>query len=151
MKQTTTKPQIRKWDNGALRDSGDGKYDFFGFRHPLLEQSFGHYMNDHRKMPDGTIRDANNWWKGWGREISLQSMIRHVEDLTAIQAGYIVLEYRDEMGVHKKYAKDFDEANNLVKDWGKMNVDYKWITADECCNAIRFNSTSYLLDYLKNL
>jgi len=144
-----TKNKIRKFEGGGLRDSGEGKHDFFGFRHPLLELSFAEYMQSHRKMEDGTLRDAANWWKGWDKEISLQSLIRHVEDLQALQAGYIVFEVRDEGGVHKEYVKSIDEANNKVRDWKDMKVKFKWITAEECCNAIRFNSMSYLLEYLK--
>ena len=94
------KPDIRKFESGGLRDSSEGKLNYYGFRHPLLEQSFAKYMHEHRKMTDGTLRDANNWWKGWDKEVSLQSLVRHVEDLQAINAGYVVIEIRNATGVH---------------------------------------------------
>ncbi len=133
--------KIRKFKTGGLRDCGDGKLNYYGFRHPLLEQSFAKYMHEHRKMQDGTLRDADNWWKGWDKEISLQSLVRHVEDLQAIHAGYMVIEERDDEGVHKTYMTR-DEACMLTHD-------FKVITAEECTNAIRFNAEAYKLQLLK--
>jgi len=144
------KTKIRKFDNGAFRDTSDGKYDYFGFRNPLIEQSFAKYMHEHRKMSDGTYRDADNWWAGWDKEISLQSMIRHLEDLQAIQAGLIVFELRYNGGVHKIYLTGgIEKANEKVKEWKESDIGFKWITAEDCLNAIRFNSGAYLLQELK--
>lgn len=140
---------IRIFKGGGLRDTSDGKLEYFGFRHPLLEQSFAKYMHEHRKMSDGSLRDSNNWWKGWDSIISLQSLVRHVEDLQAIKAGYVVFEIRDEMGVHKEYINGIELANDKVKDWRKMKVDFKWITEEECCNAIRFNADAYKLQIIQ--
>lgn len=141
---------MRVFEGGGLRDSSEGKLNYYGFRHPKLEQSFAEYMHEHRKMPDGSLRDANNWWKGWDKEISLQSMVRHMEDLQAIHAGYIVFETRDEMGIHKEYVYGIDKACDRVNDFKELKTDYKWITSEDCLNAIRFNTQSYLLEELKN-
>jgi hypothetical protein len=135
------KQQIRQFSSGALRDSGEGKLNYYGFRHPVLEQSFAKYMHEHRKMIDGTLRDANNWWKGWDKEISLQSLVRHLEDLQAIHAGYSVIEYRKNGEVLKKY----------IPSGGVITIDddsVKFITEEECCNAIRFNAEAYKLQIL---
>jgi hypothetical protein len=139
------KPDIRKFESGGLRDSSEGKLNYYGFRHPLLEQSFAKYMHEHRKMTDGTLRDANNWWKGWDKEVSLQSLVRHVEDLQAINAGYVVIEIRNETGVHKVY-HDLSTNEPYVVD---EEDDVKVITAEECANAIRFNAEAYKLQLFK--
>jgi hypothetical protein len=137
--------KIRTFESGGLRDSGDGKYDYFGFRHPLLEQSFASYMHEHRKMADGSLRDANNWWKGWDKLVSLQSLVRHVEDLQALQAGLVVIEIRNKNGVRKVY-HDLSKNEPYVIE---KDETAKIINADDCCNAIRFNAMAYLLQTLK--
>lgn len=143
------KNTVRKFESGATRDTADGKLNYYGFRHPLLEQSFAYYMHEHRKQTDGSIRDANNWWKGWDKEISLQSLIRHTEDLQAINSGYLVFELRYEDGsVGKEYVDGISEANDSVKSWKEMGIAFKWVTVEETLNAIRFNTQSYLLQVL---
>ena len=98
---------MRKFKGGAVRDTAEGKLSYYGFRHPLVEQSFAKYMEGHQTLPDGSKREANNWWGGWSTEISLQSMIRHLEDLQALHAGYNVYEIRHKNGrVEKLYSKD---------------------------------------------
>lgn len=135
---------MRKFETGAIRDTGEGKYEYFGFRHPLIEQSFAKYMYEHSIMPDGSLRDANNWWKGWDKNISLQSMVRHLEDLQAIDAGLVVIEARYKDGSVKKI------YNTKPVELDKDVVSYKTINREECCNAIRFNAGAYLLDVMKN-
>ena len=134
---------IRKFENGATRDTTNGKFEYFGFRHPLVEQSFARYMHNHRTQSDGSLRDSNNWWKGWDTNVSLQSMIRHMEDLQALDAGLVVVEIRHKDGsVEKVYATEpvsLDKGDTL-----------KAINREECCNAIRFNSGAYLLEVMKN-
>jgi len=140
------KLEIRKFEGGALRDSGENKLNYYGFRHPLLEQKFAEYMHKHRQMPDGTLRDANNWWKGWDKEVSLQSLVRHTEDLQALHAGYDVIEVR-RAGVEKHYIKQdktIDFLNSIPED-----IPVKIITEEECCHAIRFNSGAYELQLYK--
>lgn len=134
---------IREFGNGAIRDTSNGKLDYYGFRHPLIEQKFAEYMHEHRKMADGSMRDANNWWGGWDTTVSLQSMIRHLEDLQALHAGYDVLEIRRNGSVKKKYIKHKEGVVNMLED-----DDVKFITTEDCLNAIRFNSGAYLLKCL---
>ncbi len=138
--------EIRVFEGGGLRDSGEGKLNYYGFRHPLIEQSFARYMDEHRKMADGTLRDANNWWKGWDKEISLQSLVRHVEDLQAIHAGYMVIEVRRN-GVEKHYI-EIEKGTNFLNSIPE-DIPVKIISAEDCLNAIRFNTGAYLLDHLK--
>jgi hypothetical protein len=139
------KIKIRHFNNGAIRDTADGKLEYFGFRHPLCEQSFAKYMLDHQQLPDGSMRDSNNWWKGWNQIISLQSMVRHLEDLQALHSGLVVLEIRSKRGVEKVY---YDLSKNIPYTPKKGEL-VKIITKEEALNAIRFNTQAYLLDYLK--
>jgi hypothetical protein len=135
----------RTFASGALRDVADNKLEYYGFRHPLLEQYFAEYMHKHRKMPDGTLRDSNNWWKGWDKIVSLQSLVRHVEDLQAIHTGFVVIEIRNKDGVRKVYHDLSKNEPYIIEE----DEDAHVVTIEECCGAIRFNSMTYLLDHLK--
>lgn len=133
-------PEIRKFDTGATRDTSSGKLEYFGFMHPLCDYSFANYMNHHRTMADGSLRDSNNWWGGFPKITVLQSLCRHIEDLKLINAGYFVYEYRtDKIAERKVFVNCLDP----------LPENYKEITEEECCNAIRFNSQAYLLEILK--
>jgi hypothetical protein len=128
---------MRVFSTGGLRSPSKGKIDFFGYREPLLENSFGRYMLKHQVMEDGNIRSPDNWQKGWPCIVSLQSMIRHCEDLQALEAGYKVYKVRDEDGEKTVYSK-LTTVNKGVK-----------VDKEETVNAIRFNCASYLLQHLK--
>lgn len=136
---------MRQFSSGAVRSSTKGKPDFYGYRHPIIERSYGEYMLKHQVQEDGQERKANNWWSGWDREVSLQSMIRHIEDLTALHAGYDVYKFYVNGEEKTKYLKKGTPIN--IPD----GVVAQAVTEDDCCNAIRFNSGSYLLESLKNV
>lgn len=80
--------QVRRFSTGATRDSDEGKPRYCGFNSPLVEKRFGEYMHKHRHLPDGTIRDADNWKKGMPPREVLESMMRHLVDLWLIVEGY---------------------------------------------------------------
>jgi hypothetical protein len=72
-----THPQIRTFDTGATRDTENGKLDYEGFISPWAWERYGRYMNEHRKMADGSLRASDNWQHGFPREVLLKSLFRH--------------------------------------------------------------------------
>ncbi len=135
---------LRKFNSGAVRSSSEGKIDWFGVRHPLVENSFGNYMKKHTVTEDGSKREFNNWWGGWDKKVSLQSMIRHMEDLQAINSGLIVVKKRNAQGESTIYVRP---GQVIVQD--KDDI-IEPVSEEDCVNAIRFNCGAYLLDLLKN-
>ena len=129
---------MRNYKTGATRSSADGKVDHLGFRNPITELAFGKYMLRHRVQEDGQLRAANNWWKGIDNNDTIQSLIRHTEDLSALHSGLFVYKIKDEDGEHTYYS---EKPIKLLKG--------NEITVDETTNAIRFNSMSYLLNYIR--
>ncbi len=131
---------VRILESGASRDTDNGKFEYLGFMHPLNDYSFAKYMHKHRFMSDGSMRDANNWWGGFGLDVCIQSLARHIEDLKLIYAGYFVYEKR--VG---------DKAERIVKKtkFKKLPKYYTEITVEGCCNAIRFNSEAFKLETMK--
>jgi hypothetical protein len=135
--------ELRKFDGGATRSSANGKIDWFGVRHPLVEKSFGEYMKKHTHTEDGSIREFTNWHGGWDKSISLQSLLRHVEDLQAIYNGYRVVKVRSRIGEVTHYLKKGETVELEDDETAEL------ISEEECVNAVRFNCGSYLLDILK--
>lgn len=140
MVEEKNETKIRTLKSGAIRDTDNGKFEYLGFMHPLNDYSFAQYMHAHRKMADGSMRDSNNWWGGFGLDVCIHSLTRHVEDLKLIHSGFFVYEKR--VG---------DKAERIVHKIRLKTLPkyYKEITIEECCNAIRFNADAYKLETIK--
>lgn len=125
---------------GAIRSSSKGKIEWLGVRHPLVEKSFGEYMKRHTRTEDGGKRDFNNWWSGWSEEVSIQSMLRHVQDLECLHAGLYVYKVKLE-----------DGEDTVVMPFKEKRPPNNWteVSKEECLNAIKFNVNAYLLNLLK--
>ncbi len=131
----------REFETGANRNGADGKLHPYGFRNPLCEHSFYKYMDIHRVLEDGSLREPDNWWKGWDRKVSLDSMVRHVKDLENIHAGYFV--YKEKIEGGELTYVFYNEPTNIPAHWHR-------VTEEEACNAIDFNSNAYKLEVLKS-
>jgi hypothetical protein len=81
---------VRTFDTGANRDSEAGKLDFEGFLSPLVLWEFGKYMDKHRTLTDGSVRDSDNWQKGMPLDAYMKSLLRHVFDLWLLHRGQSV-------------------------------------------------------------
>lgn len=85
--------KIREFETGATRDNNDDKLDFEGFFSPIVMLEFAKYMHKHRKLPDGSYRDSDNWQKGFGKgkehyDTVMESMFRHFHDLWMEHRGF---------------------------------------------------------------
>ena len=78
----------RVFASGANRDLDTNKHDYEGFLSPLALEAFGEYMTKHRKLPDGTLRDSDNWQKGIPLASYMKSLLRHAVALWKIHRGY---------------------------------------------------------------
>lgn len=79
---------VRTFNSGATRDTEQGKLDFEGFNSPLVVNRFAEYMDSHRKLPDGTLRDSDNWQKGIPLDVYMKSLWRHFHDMWLEHRGY---------------------------------------------------------------
>jgi hypothetical protein len=71
------RPGVRTFSTGATRDTDEGKLDFEGFLSPTVLKAFAEYMHEKRKMPDGSLRDSDNWQRGIPVDAYMKSMWRH--------------------------------------------------------------------------
>lgn len=67
----------RTFPSGATRDTDTDKLDYEGFESPLVMRRYAEYMHSCRKLPDGTLRDSDNWQKGIPLKEYMKSMTRH--------------------------------------------------------------------------
>lgn len=67
----------RTFDTGATRDSDGDKLDFEGFLSPLALKRYAEHMHAARKLPDGSMRDSDNWQRGIPLDAYMKSMWRH--------------------------------------------------------------------------
>ncbi len=69
--------KIRTFETGASRDTNEGKIEYARHLSPEAIKAFCEYMHKHRKLPDGTLRDPDNWKKGFPKQSLVDSMFRH--------------------------------------------------------------------------
>ncbi len=79
---------VRTFDTGASRDDEEGKLDYEGFLSPLVLDSFATYMDEKRRMPDGSLRASDNWQKGMPLDVYMKSMWRHFFALWSTHRGW---------------------------------------------------------------
>lgn len=79
---------IRQFATGATRDANADKIAYDRFLSPLVIKRFGQYMHGKRKMPDGSIREPDNWQKGIPLDAYAESGFRHAIDFWAAHFGY---------------------------------------------------------------
>jgi hypothetical protein len=88
MEEITMAEQLRKFETGAIRDSDAGKLDYEGFFSPIVMERYAQYLHKHRTLPDGTLRDSDNWQKGLGLNVYMKSLFRHFMDVWKIHRCY---------------------------------------------------------------
>ena len=71
----------RTFETGATRSSSEGKFGYEGFLSPLVLRRFGAYMHKHRALPDGSLREPDNWQRGIPLSSYMDSLWRHFMDL----------------------------------------------------------------------
>ena len=83
--------EIRQFDTGANRNGVEGKMDFEGFLSPLVLERYAQYMQKHRHLADGSLRDSDNWQKLFGSDhgnVCIKSAWRHFFSWWKSHRGY---------------------------------------------------------------
>lgn len=80
--------QIRTFDTGATRDTVKGKLNYVKALSPIVLQRYVQYLDAHRKQPDGSMREFDNWKKGIPEEIYLDGLGRHFMAAWLLAQGF---------------------------------------------------------------
>ncbi len=79
---------MREFETGANRNDETGKLDYEGFLNPLVLKRFAEYMDSHRVLESGEVRDSDNWQKGIPLDSAMSSAYRHFQDWHLEHRGY---------------------------------------------------------------
>lgn len=87
-KETNPKDVIRKFDTGATRDTVEGKLSYVKALSPIVLQRYVQYLNVHRKQPDGSLRDFDNWKQGIPIDAYFDGLGRHFVAAWLLEQGF---------------------------------------------------------------
>lgn len=87
-----TPSAVRSFGTGATRDLDANKLDFEGFLSPLVLERYAEHMHKARKMPDGTMRESDNWQLGIPVGVYIKSLWRHFFAVWKLWRGHKVTE-----------------------------------------------------------
>ena len=138
--------KIRTAKTGANRNPSDGKFQYSKFVNPLNEYSFAKYMHGKRLLPDGSLRNGDNWQKGLDKEWLMDSLTRHIKELELLDLGFILVQYKDDEGEHTLVHTTTEEHLDWTYYAGFK--DFTIINKEDVLNAIRFNSEALKLQLL---
>ncbi|KKN12804.1 hypothetical protein LCGC14_1012780 [marine sediment metagenome] len=80
----------RKFDTGATRDNVEGKLDYMKALSPIVLRRYVQYLDKHRTMPDGSLREFDNWKQGIPLDVYHSSNGRHFFAAWLLEEGYEV-------------------------------------------------------------
>ena len=87
-KCTTQPNKLREFESGAIRNSDKGKLEYRRFFSALVHKRRAEYMDKHRKLEDGTLREPDNWKRGIPSGVCADSLERHMQDIKLYFEGY---------------------------------------------------------------
>lgn len=90
--QPQTPAAVRSFGTGATRDLDANKLDFEGFLSPLVLRRYAEHMHKARRMPDGSMRDSDNWQLGIPVPVYMKSLFRHFFSVWELHRGIPVFE-----------------------------------------------------------
>ncbi|MGM5019233.1 hypothetical protein [Tardiphaga sp. 367_B4_N1_1] len=90
--QPQTPQAVREFGTGATRDLDANKLDFEGFLSPLVLERYAQHMHKARRMPDGSMRESDNWQLGIPMGVYIKSLWRHFFAVWTIWRGGTVTE-----------------------------------------------------------
>jgi hypothetical protein len=131
---------VRTMPSGATRSSEQSKFAYEGFINPAVLAVFANYMHMHRMQKDGTLREADNWQKGIGKQSCMESGLRHMMDLWALHRGYSVWKEKTSTG---------GEKTHYVLPWTELQGDWREIHLYDALCGIMFNTQAYILEQIK--
>jgi len=127
----------RTFATGATRDVETGKLDYEGFLSPRALTRLAEYMHKHRHLPDGSLRDSDNWQKGIPRDVYMKSLFRHFVDAWRQHRGLIGNEtiedalcgilFNTQGYLHEllKQREAADDAEILATIWQDIDETYR--------------------------
>lgn len=77
----STEEVMEVFNTGANRNVSADKLDYEGFLSPAVLKEYAEFMHKNRHLPNGEIRDSDNWQLGIPLNNYMKSLLRHVMDV----------------------------------------------------------------------
>lgn len=77
-----------EFSTGANRNISTNKLDYEGFISPLVLKRYAEFMHKNRHLPNGTMRNSDNWQLGIPLDNYMKSLARHEQDVRLHHDGY---------------------------------------------------------------
>lgn len=90
LNQELEETNIRKFGNGATRDTIEGKLSYVKGLSPIVLQRYLQYLDKHRLQSDGLMREFNNWKRGIPVDTYNDSLFRHAMAAWLLHDGFPV-------------------------------------------------------------
>ena len=91
--------KIRTFESGATRDTVEGKLSYRRGLSAIVLRRYLQYLAKHRKQPDGSMREFDNWKKGMDFDVYLDSLLRHDIDLGIMAEGFVAEDNRGQCDI----------------------------------------------------
>lgn len=83
----STEQVMEVFNTGANRNVSNDKFDYEGFLSPAVLDRYAAYMHRNRSLPDGSVRDSDNWQLGIPLANYMKSLFRHFMDVWRYHRG----------------------------------------------------------------
>ncbi len=117
--------EIRTFETGAKRDTAEGKLDYMKALCPLVLRRYVQYLDKHRLMPDGSMRDFNNWKQGIPREVWHSSKGRHFFADWLLEEGYGVSDNHGSVDEEDALCGELFNAMGKLREILRAKLDSK--------------------------
>lgn len=116
---------MRKFESGATRDSNDHpeKPNYIKALSPIVLREYVKYLGRHRKQPDGTKRDWDNWKAGIPLDVYLEGLARHVVAVWLIQHEYKSYDNNGEVNLKESLCGVLFNAMGMLHEILKDDVE----------------------------
>lgn len=81
----------RTFETGAFRDTSNHKLSYLRHLSPVVLRRYVTFLHKHRQMPDGSLREPDNWKLGMPKREWAESLLRHMWDFWAVSEGEDIL------------------------------------------------------------
>jgi len=117
------KEPIRKFRTGATRDTTEGKLSYVKALSPIALRRYVQYLDQHRKQPDGSVRDFDNWKQGIPQDVYLESLDRHKRAVWLICHGYKAYDNHGEVTLEDSLCGVLFNAMGMLHELLKDKVE----------------------------
>jgi len=84
--------EMRKFEGGATRNNNAWKLNYTKGLSARVLRGYMEYLQTHRELPDGLMRDWDNWKSGIPIEVYAESLDRHTRTMNLLDEGETVVE-----------------------------------------------------------